>query len=184
MKQNYFLVCSKIFLLCLIVLFTTKTFAESSKTVVTDSVITAKVKSKILLDKNLSAFKINVTTQHGVVMLSGNVDSNSQAGQAVEIAQATTGVKNVDVTQLTIKESDQPFTDTLITSKIKGLLIREQLFDENISAMSIHVETNNGVVYLTGIATSKAQLDNAIKVAKSVDGVLKVESTVKVAPNV
>jgi osmotically-inducible protein OsmY len=48
--------------------------------------------------------------------------------------------------------------------------------------MSIHVETNNGIVYLSGTADSKKQADNAIAIAQSVEGVKKVESSIKIAP--
>jgi hyperosmotically inducible protein len=52
--------------------------------------------------------------------------------------------------------------------------------DKDISIMSIHVETKNGIVYLTGSADNVKEINNAVALAKSVKGVNKVISTVTV----
>jgi hyperosmotically inducible protein len=85
------------------------------------------------------------------------------------------GVKDVDTSNLQVKKSSQPFTDLVITAKVKGAFIREKLFGvEDITPMSISVETNNGIVYLTGTAETKEQIDNAVKIARSISGVKNV----------
>jgi hyperosmotically inducible protein len=141
-----------------------------------DSIITSSIKKQILKSKILSKLNIDVKSNRGVVILSGNVDSDSQASMLVELAQSIIGVQNVDTDNLTVKNSTQPFTDTLITAKIKGLFIREKVFgDKDISAINISVETKDGVVYLTGIIENQTQLKNAIKLAETVAGVKKVE---------
>lgn len=48
-----------------------------------------------------------------------------------------------------------------------------------MSATDIHVETNNGVVYLTGVVKNQKTIDNAISLAKSVRGVTHVESRLR-----
>ncbi len=63
--------------------------------VVTDSVITAKVKAALVKDREVSALKVNVKTDKGVVLLSGFVKSERQALRAEEIASAIKGVKSV-----------------------------------------------------------------------------------------
>ena len=161
-------------------LFAVQGFSTSAKTVISDTVITGKVKSKIAADASISVFNTKVTTKHGVVYLAGTVNSETDADALIQIAQATDGVKDVGTKQLHVKDSKKPFTDTAVTSKIKGLYIREKLMGENVAPIAVHVETNNGVVYLSGTVDNKGQADNAVKLAKTVKGVKKVESRVEV----
>jgi osmotically-inducible protein OsmY len=46
--------------------------------------------------------------------------------------------------------------------------------------MAIHVETEKGVVMLSGFVDSKADADKAVRLAKSVEGVTQVKSAIKV----
>ncbi len=59
-----------------------------------DSVITGKVKTKLLADKNVSGLKVKVVTEKGVVYLMG-LSSKSQADKATDIARTTGGVQKV-----------------------------------------------------------------------------------------
>jgi len=145
-----------------------------------DSDITKTISNKISSESSLSGVKIVVETNDGNVALQGNVNSDSQASMVTEIAQSIDGVRDVDTSQLKVKSSNQPFTDSFITAKIKGKFIQQKLFgDKDISAMNIIVETNNGVVTLSGTADDQNQIDNAIKIAKSVSGVKSVKSIIK-----
>jgi len=63
---------------------------------VKDSVITAKVKTKLAADKIGSLAQIHVDTDRsGVVVLSGSAKSQERADAAVSIARATEGVTSV-----------------------------------------------------------------------------------------
>ncbi len=59
-----------------------------------DTVITSKVKTKLLADKNVSGLNIKVVTEKGIVYLMG-LSSRSQADKATEIARTTGGVQKV-----------------------------------------------------------------------------------------
>ena len=145
-----------------------------------DSDITKSISNQISSDATLSGVKIIVHTSNGNVALQGAVNSDAQASTITEIAQSTDGVKDVDTSQLTVKSSNQPFTDSFITAKIKGKFIQQKLFgNKDISAMSIIVETNDGIVTLSGTADDQNQINNAIKITKSVSGVKSVESKIK-----
>ncbi|WP_372016343.1 BON domain-containing protein [Pseudoxanthomonas sp. 10H] len=75
--------------------------------------------------------------------------------------------------------SSQPADDTWITTKVKSSL----LADTAVAGTKIDVDTVNGVVYLTGTATTQAQVDAAKKVAAGIQGVSKVDtSKLKVTP--
>lgn len=59
-----------------------------------DTVITSKVKTKLLADSEVNGLNIKVITEKGVVYLMG-LSSRSQANKATEIARQTGGVQKV-----------------------------------------------------------------------------------------
>jgi osmotically-inducible protein OsmY len=67
-------------------------------------------------------------------------------------------------------------SDSVITTKVKADLFKEP----ELSAMAIHVETEKGVVMLSGFVDSKADAEKAVRLAKSVEGVTQVKSAIKV----
>ena len=73
----------------------TKAGVEKTQTAMTDAEITSAVKSKLLADKTVGGLKLDVDTEHGVVTLSGPVNSAAERAQALKLARATKGVKSV-----------------------------------------------------------------------------------------
>lgn len=73
---------------------------EQAGAAVSDAWITAKVKSSFLYSKHVAGSDIGVTTDHGVVKLSGAVESGREKALAVELAKNVRGVKQVDATSL------------------------------------------------------------------------------------
>ena len=71
----------------------------------TDGWITTKVKAELMETKGVSSFDINVTTNNGVVTLSGNVDSKAQVQKAVAVAKGIKGVHDVDSSALKSKNN-------------------------------------------------------------------------------
>ncbi|MCS5711611.1 BON domain-containing protein [Candidatus Berkiella aquae] len=83
-------------------------------------------------------------------------------------------------TQHSTSTSTEQHSDQTITADIKEKFLKEKLFGTtDAKAITIQVETKNGVVHLTGTATNQAQLDSALKLTESVDGVKKVVNEVK-----
>jgi osmotically-inducible protein OsmY len=74
------------------------------------------------------------------------------------------------------RKSDQPLTDTVITTKVKAELAK----DRATKAMAIHVKTEDGVVMLTGTVRSAAEKAKAEQDARSVKGVVKVTNDLAV----
>jgi hyperosmotically inducible protein len=69
---------------------------ESTGEYIDDASITAKVKSEMVADKEVSALHISVETIKGVVHLSGSADTKKEADKAATIARGVAGVKSVD----------------------------------------------------------------------------------------
>ena len=70
-------------------------------------------------------------------------------------------------------QSAQPGTDGWITTKVKA----ELMTTKDIPSTDISVTTTNGVVTLSGILDSKAQVQKSVAVAKTVKGVHRVDSS-------
>jgi osmotically-inducible protein OsmY len=64
-------------------------------TVIDDATITADVKMKFAKDDVVRAYKIDVDTKNGEVLLSGEVKSELEARRAIELARTAEGVKEV-----------------------------------------------------------------------------------------
>ncbi|MES2017087.1 MAG: BON domain-containing protein [Pseudomonadota bacterium] len=84
-----------------------------------------------------------------------------RAGQATSNAATKTG---------------KVVADSVITTKVKADLFREP----ELSSMAIHVETEKGVVMLSGFVDTRADADKAVQLARSVEGVTEVKSAIKV----
>ncbi|HSD44678.1 MAG TPA: BON domain-containing protein [Burkholderiales bacterium] len=61
-----------------------------------DAGITAKVKTALAAEKDVSATSINVDTVQGNVTLSGRVANQTEADRALQVARSVDGVKSVD----------------------------------------------------------------------------------------
>jgi hyperosmotically inducible periplasmic protein len=86
-----------------------------------------------------------------------------------ELAQ-TTREKTADVA------ASPAVTDTMITAKVKA----DMAADKTAKAMDVHVETQKGVVMLSGFVASKAEADRAVELARGVKGVSDVKSSIQV----
>ncbi|GIZ13614.1 BON domain-containing protein [Pseudomonas sp. NCCP-436] len=72
----------------------------------------------------------------------------------------------------TIDKAEQAVSDTWITSKVKSTFIA----DSSLSALDIKVETNQGVVSLSGVVASDAERDLAIAKTREIEGVRDVSA--------
>jgi osmotically-inducible protein OsmY len=214
-----------------------KTASAAHKTgeVLSDAEITTAVKTKLMADKLVSGFKIDVDTDKGVVTLSGPVDTAAERAHAANIAQHTHGVKRV-VDKLTIekksaanktnnpsmtektehaakktgeatedaakkageatesaakktgsavkgtsgtvakdtgdaaKATGRYLTDAEITTAVKTKLAA----DSGVHSMDVHVDTDKGVVTLTGSVRSDAEKADTLRIARDTMGVKNV----------
>lgn len=70
--------------------------SEGTGGYIDDTVITTKVKSALLADKNIKSREISVETFKGRVQLSGFVSSSADANRAVQVTRGVAGVKSVE----------------------------------------------------------------------------------------
>jgi osmotically-inducible protein OsmY len=74
----------------------TTTAQRSTGEVIDDAAVTAKVKSALLADPEVNAFKINVDTSQGKVVLKGEIKTLALRKKAESIAKQVNGVRSVD----------------------------------------------------------------------------------------
>ncbi|NBD83307.1 MULTISPECIES: molecular chaperone OsmY [Citrobacter] len=144
-----------------------------------DSTITAKVKAALVDHESIKSTDISVKTDQKVVTLSGFVESQAQAEEAVKVAKGVEGVTSVS-DKLHVRDSKSTSVkgyagDTATTSEVKAKL----LADDIVPSRKVKVETTDGVVQLSGTVDSKAQSDRAESIAKAVDGVKSVKNDLK-----
>ncbi|WP_298183488.1 BON domain-containing protein [uncultured Pseudomonas sp.] len=70
----------------------------------------------------------------------------------------------------TMNATEDAVTDTWITSKVKSTF----LADSELSGIDIKVETNQGVVSLSGVVATEAERELAVAKAKQIKGVTAV----------
>lgn len=161
-----------------------------------DATITASVKTMLLEDDRTEGFDINVDTVNGRVTLRGGADSVADRAAAGEIARSAEGVVSVD-NQITVaaagserrqdantatasgevreaaEEAGDEISDAWITSKVKTQL----LADDDVTGLTINVETEDKRVRLIGDVPSAEARAEAIRIAESTEGVQSVDAS-------
>lgn len=133
-----------------------------------------EVKSLVNLNKASEALKgshISVTSYNGVVLLTGQVANEDDRNQASQVVSKVAKVKSVH-NELAISGPTSHIVrtnDTWITAKIKTNMIA----DKRIDSTRVKIVTENGVVYLMGIATPQTA-DLAVEIVKQSHGVQKI----------
>lgn len=146
---------------------------ETAGNALDDSVITTKVKASLVAQTDGKGGGTSVETRHGNVLLSGFVDSQAQADKEVQLAKGVDGVKSVD-NKLMVKDgkstAGNQLDDSVVTVKVKSALMT----DEQTRADQISVNTDKGVVQLSGYVGSADEQAHAAEVARNVEGVQSV----------
>ncbi|AIF99264.1 transporter [Alteromonas australica] len=69
---------------------------EESESALTDAKIATVIKTRLLMDTDISGFDIDVDVENGNVVLTGEVDSDAERQLAIEIAKNASDVKDVE----------------------------------------------------------------------------------------
>jgi hyperosmotically inducible protein len=146
-----------------------------------DAALLTSVKSALVSNNVTDAGDINVDVNRGVVKLAGFVDNAEQKSKAAEVAHNVGGVKSVQ-NDIAVKQGSggesagEYIDDSVLTAKVKAALIESP----DTKAHQINVETNQGVVQLSGFVDNAAAKTAATSVAKSVNGVKDVKNELSV----
>ena len=122
--------------------------------------------------------EVSIDVTEGRVLLTGKVPTPADRVDAVRIAWQAEGVAEV-INELQVAESGDLidyFDDARIANELRVRLF----FDREITAINFNVDTVGGVVYITGIASGRAELDLVLDHARRIAGVKEVVSHVRV----
>ena len=166
--------------------------SDSVGAAITDTAVTAKVKSQFMGENSLNKSDISVTTTNGVVTLTGSASSSDAKSTAEKLASGVDGVKSVDDELKTPSSTSTVGTkvdkaaaktkrvasDSWITTKVKS----EIMADSVSKGFDVSVTTTHGVVVLTGTLASQDAIDHVKNLTEKVKGVKSVDtSSLKVA---
>lgn len=143
-----------------------------------DKGISMSIEQKFLADDSVKYLDYDAYSYEGHVYIIGEYESRSQVDRAVEIAKSVKDVRTVTTYMLPKRASDHcGTTDNMgIYTSVKSKLVG----DGDIWSTNVDIETIQCHVVLLGIVGSKKEITKAIAHAKSVDGVRKVKSYLKV----
>jgi len=116
---------------------------------------------------------IVIVSYNGYVLIAGQVHSDTLKARATDVAREVRGVRRI-YNELEIAAPSSGITrtsDTWITAKVKSLL----LGSGETEGSRVKVITENGVVFLMGLATQ----EEATRVADKVSAVSGVQRVVK-----
>ena len=99
--------------------------------------------------------------------------AKSDASAPMKTADASKPAKEKSAAATSNKEgAGAVFDDSVITGKVKAAVLKEP----SLKSAEINVETYKGIVQLTGFVRSRANIDKAVEVARSVGGVKSVKN--------
>lgn len=138
------------------------------------------------LNRHLSPFRINVDVENGRALLTGSVESEVERDLAEQIALGIDGIQTVD-NQLRVDPQIQPevgseslvqrLDNATLTATVKSKL----LWNRHTEGLDIDVDSQNGVVTLSGQAQSALAKELAGKLAANTRGVREVNNQLTVA---
>jgi hyperosmotically inducible protein len=148
-------------------------------TPINDTWLTAKTKIALAADSRVKGRQIDVETTNNVVMLRGKVDSNAAKQAAEDITKMLDGVKTVKNDLEVVTPSTRESTndkDDAITTRVKEHIA----MDSQLKQADIAVQTNAGVVSLTGEVKDIMTSANASWSTRQVPGVKSVKNDLTV----
>jgi osmotically-inducible protein OsmY len=144
---------------------------------VSDDAIESSFKNSYVNRTYLKDDAIKVDASDGVVTLKGTVAGDSHRILAQDTASSVPGVIRVDNQLATKAEVAADNADTWIARKVDMAL----RFRRNVNAGKTVIEVKDGVVTLSGEASSMAQKDLTTEYAKDINGVKSVKNQMTVA---
>ncbi|MDV6327195.1 BON domain-containing protein [Idiomarina sp. PL1-037] len=115
-----------------------------------------------------------------MLTLSGCSDAETEKAESkAEKAMQETEDKAQEAKSYTEEKAEDAgeyVDDAVITTKVKAVIFE----DDNLNSMDINVETNNGIVQLSGFVENDADIDTAENLAATVKGVKDIENDIQV----
>jgi len=145
---------------------------RSFGTVVDDATIKINIASKFINSDDNLFIDVGTNVLEGRVLLTGLVDNQEIRIDAVRRVWDVEGVNEViNEIQIGNRESIKEYAQDLwITTQVRGLAAKTI----GLRSISYNFETIQGKVYIAGITSRADQLEELVKIAKTVKGVTEI----------
>jgi len=142
-----------------------------------DIALSTRIDVRLAAEKDMPSRWVSAEVIDGDVVMTGHLPTQEHVNRALYIVEHMEGERSVR-NEMKVGEPATPSSvaDSWITTKVKTTLWN----DETVSGFSIHVETVEGKVYLTGIVGNSSHRQRAVDLARAVDGVTSVIDLMKI----
>ena len=141
------------------------TTEKGFSTSVSDGVIFAKLKDRFIQQNASLLTSADVSVNDGAVLFTGKVKTPEDKIQATRWAWEIKGVREVvNELQVTDTSSIKDIAKDLAASAtLRGKMIA----DKDISSLNFSIDVVNGIVYLSGVASTPEEMDKVISHAEN-----------------
>ena len=141
------------------------TTEKGFSTSVSDGVIFAKLKDRFIQQNASLLTSADVSVNDGAVLFTGKVKTPEDKIQATRLAWEIKGVREVvNELQVTDTSSIKDIAKDLAASAtLRGKMIA----DKDISSLNFSIDVVNGIVYLSGVASTPEEMDKVISHAEN-----------------
>lgn len=137
-----------------------------------DAEITSAISSDLITTRGIDPDIISVSTQNGIVTLTGNTDNLLTKQRAARVASTTRGVRSI-VNQITV-EGDK--SDAILSEDVEETLLSDPATD----SWEIETSVEDGTVTLSGAVDSWQEKELVATITKGVDGVEGIINNISV----
>ena len=141
------------------------TTEKGFSTSVSDGMIFAKLKDRFIQQNSSLLTSADVSVNDGAVLFTGKVKTPEDKIQATRLAWEIRGVREVvNELQVTDTSSIKDIAKDLAASAtLRGKMIA----DKDISSLNFSIDVVNGIVYLSGVASTPEEMDKVISHAEN-----------------
>ena len=141
------------------------TTEKGFSTSVSDGVIFTKLKDRFIQQNASLLTSADVSVNDGAVLFTGKVKTPEDKIQATRLAWEIKGVREVvNELQVTDTSSIKDIAKDLAASAtLRGKMIA----DKDISSLNFSIDVVNGIVYLSGVASTPEEMDKVISHAEN-----------------
>jgi osmotically-inducible protein OsmY len=160
--------------------------AEQGQSAVKDAWLHGKLESALLFNEYLNSFNIDTDVKNGTAYLRGAVESDIDRDLAGEIAESIDGITSVENELMVDKAKAQMtaddekskeregFKQSVLNATLTARVKSQLLINTNTTGTAINVDSDEGVVTLSGEVESGEEKDLAIRIASNTEGAKSV----------
>ena len=141
------------------------TTEKGFSTSVSDGVIFAKLQDRFIQVNASLLTSANVTVNDGAVLFTGKVKKPEDKIEATKLAWEIKGVREV-VNELQVIDTSSIkdiAKDLAASATLRGKMIA----DQDISSLNFSIDVVNGIVYLSGVASTQEEMNKVISHAQN-----------------